>query len=311
MASEADARSAKSGDSSKMKGKDPVSIDVMLEQLDLQDEEFNDLIVDEDEQEIQESVQWMALAKVQTDKGFSHAAFFGEMRAAWNLAQPVKFRSIGKNLFTIQASCLGDWERIVEYGPWLFRNWAVLIEPYDGFSRAEDIELFYMAIWIQIHALPEGYCKLKFITQLVERAGLQVVAVKTEGIRGNYVRVRVKYDVRNPLTRVVSIIRNNQRQLFVVRYEKLAFFCQACGKLGHGYKECGRGVYEEKDLKYKEWLYADNLPRTNFGGAFSRNRGGGRTGRGGFGRGADRGLSKDSEEEETEELKDTGKGSSE
>ncbi|KAK1628786.1 hypothetical protein QYE76_003101 [Lolium multiflorum] len=300
-----DARSATSGDRSRMKGKDPVSIDVMLEQLDLQDDEFNDLIVDEDDQEIKESVQWMAVAKVQTEKSFSHAAFFGEMRAAWNTAQPVKFRSIGENLFTLQASCLGDWERIVEYGPWLFRNWAVLIEPYDGFSRAEDIELALMPIWIQIHALPEGFCKRKIITQLVERAGLKVIAVKTDGIRGNYVRVRVKYDVRNPLIRVVSLIRNNQRQLFVVRYEKLAFFCQACGRLGHGYKECGRGVYEEKDLKYKEWLYADNLPRTNNGNAFNRNRGGGRMGRGGLGRGG-RGNPQEVEEDDTDELKDTG-----
>jgi hypothetical protein len=115
----------------------------------------------------------------------------------------------------------------------------------------------------------------------------------------------VKYDVRNPLIRVVSLIRNNQRQLFVVRYEKLAFFCQACGRLGHGYKECGRGVYEEKDLKYKEWLYADNLPRTNNGNAFNRNRGGGRMGRGGLGRGG-RGNPQEVEEDDTDELKDTG-----
>jgi hypothetical protein len=149
---------------------------------------------------------------------------------------------------------LGDWERITENGPWLFRNWVVLIEPYDGFSRAEDKEPFHIAIWIQIHEIPEGYCKSNIITQLVERAGLQVITVKSEGIRDNFVRIRVKYDVRKPLTRFVSIIRKNQRQLFVVRYEKLSFFCEACGKLGHGYKECGRGVYEENEIKFKRWL---------------------------------------------------------
>ncbi|KAM0861604.1 hypothetical protein ACQ4PT_045783 [Festuca glaucescens] len=228
MASASDVHSATSDGSAKVKGKEPVNIDVMLEQLDLQDEDFNDLVLDDVEQEIQASVQWMALARVQTEKGFSHPAFFGEMRAAWNLAQVVKFRAIGENLFTIQASCLGDWERIVENGPWLFRNWAVLIEP------------------------------------------------------------------------------QNQRQLFVVRYEKLAFFCEACGKLGHGYKECGRGVYEEKELKFKKWLYADMPPRNNFGGGFSGSRGGGRIGKGSLGRGTGRGVPMDADEEEVEELKDTG-----
>ncbi|KAM0883230.1 hypothetical protein ACQ4PT_031785 [Festuca glaucescens] len=186
MASASDARSATIDGSAKVKGKYPVNIDVMLEQLDLQDEDFNDLVLDDVEQEIQASVQWMALARVQTEKGFSHPAFFGEMRAAWNLAQV------------------------------------------------------------------------------------------------------------------------NQRQLFVVRYEKLAFFCEACGILGHGYKECGRGVYEEKELKFKKWLYADMPPRNNFRGGFSGSRGGGRMGKGGFGRGTGRGVSMDADEEEVEELKDTG-----
>jgi hypothetical protein len=131
-----------------------------------------------------------------------------------------------------------------------------------------------------------------------------VIVVKTEGIRGNYVRVRVRYDVRKPLARCVSIIRQTQRQLFVVRYEKLAFFCEACGKLGHGFKECGRGVYEEKDLKFKKWLYADP-PRTSFGGGFSGNRGGGRLGRGGLGRGMGRGMST-YDDDESDDLKDTG-----
>jgi hypothetical protein len=226
------------------------------------------------------------------------------MRAAWNLAQAVKFRAIGENLFTLQASSLGDWERIVDNGPWLFCNWAVIIEPYDGLSRAEEKELFHMKIWIQIHELPEGYYRFKIITQLVERAGLEVITVKTEGIRGNYVRVRVRYDVRKPLARCVSIIRQTQRQLFVVRYEKLAFSYEACGKLGHSFKECGCGVYEEKELKFKKWLYADP-PRTSFGGGFNGNKGGGRLGRGGLGRGAGRDTST-YDDDESDELKDTG-----
>jgi beta-glucanase (GH16 family) len=59
----------------------------MLGQLDLQDEDFHDPIVDDVEQEIQESVQWMAIARVHTEKVFSQSAFYGDMRAAWNLAQ--------------------------------------------------------------------------------------------------------------------------------------------------------------------------------------------------------------------------------
>jgi hypothetical protein len=90
-----------------------------------------------------------------------------------------------------------------------------------------------------------------------------------------------------------------------MRYEQLASFCEACGKLGHEYKECGRGVYEEKELKFKNWLYAEPPPR-NMGGGFNTMRGG-RTSRGrGFGRGPGRGIYKSTEEDVEHELYDTG-----
>jgi hypothetical protein len=87
-----------------------------------------------------------------------------------------------------------------------------------------------------------------------------------------------------------------------VRYDKLAFFCEACGKLGHGFKECGCGVFEEKELKFKKWLYADTPPHINAGGGFNaRGARGGR--RGSFGMGAGQVGSTGFEEEE---LRDTG-----
>ena len=44
--------------------------------------------IDEEDPGIKESVKWLALARVHTDKTFSPAAFYKDMRAAWNPAQP-------------------------------------------------------------------------------------------------------------------------------------------------------------------------------------------------------------------------------
>ena len=62
-------------------------------------------------------VKWMAVAKLLTVKDFSEASLSSTMRAAWNTAREVIFRPIGKNLFIVQAFCLGDWKRIMEDGP--------------------------------------------------------------------------------------------------------------------------------------------------------------------------------------------------
>uniref|UniRef100_A0A453F3R0 Uncharacterized protein n=1 Tax=Aegilops tauschii subsp. strangulata TaxID=200361 RepID=A0A453F3R0_AEGTS len=117
-----------------------------FDQPDLNDEEFADIEIDEDDPEIQESVRWLALARVHTNKIFSPSAFYKEMRATWNPTQSVRFRPVGPNRFVVQASCLGDWERIMLQGPWLFRNMVVLLCPYDGFSKAEEVEFFHMPI---------------------------------------------------------------------------------------------------------------------------------------------------------------------
>lgn len=230
-----------------------------MEQLNLDDEEFDDLVIDEADPEINESVRWLALARVHTDKTFSQTAFYKDMRAAWNPAQPVRFRPVGPKLFVVQASCLGDWERMMYQGPWIFRNLLELMVPYDGFTKAEEVPMVFMPIWLQIHKIPEGFCRKNIVENLLKNSG-EILEMRLNGnTRGDYIRVRVRHDVRRPLTKYVSIVRGKERQVYLVRYEKLARFCSVCGIIGHDCKECGSGVHEEKDKKYGPWLYADGL----------------------------------------------------
>ena len=67
----------------------------------------------------------MALAKVATPHPFSSQSFFSTMQFAWNMAQGVTFRAVEDNLFVVPVFCLGDWQKLMEVGPWLFRNHGV------------------------------------------------------------------------------------------------------------------------------------------------------------------------------------------
>ena len=81
MASPEDAISSRSGGTSAAANP---NLEDFFDQLDLNEEEFNDVEIDEDDLVIKESVQWLALARVRTKKSFSPSAFYKDMRAAWN-----------------------------------------------------------------------------------------------------------------------------------------------------------------------------------------------------------------------------------
>ena len=88
----------------------------------------------------------LAIARVWTEVEYSKFWFYKNMRNAWELAQEVKTKCLEPNLHTFQFSCLGDWERVMQGGPWSFRGNMVVIEPYDGFTKPSEIELFHFDI---------------------------------------------------------------------------------------------------------------------------------------------------------------------
>jgi hypothetical protein len=91
-------------------------VDELLNKLQLSEEKDGVVLVKADWDNLP-AVKWMAAAKLLTSKDFSVTSLMMTMRSAWNTAREVSFRSIGKNLFVIQAFCLGDWKRIMEEGP--------------------------------------------------------------------------------------------------------------------------------------------------------------------------------------------------
>ncbi|KAK1629311.1 hypothetical protein QYE76_003626 [Lolium multiflorum] len=285
MASPATSSTQASGSGSKKEE----AIGEMLNRLGIEDDELDDLVFEEEESAPKQGIKWMALAKVHTANNFSPITFENHMRNAWSPAQPIEFNHLEGSLFTIQCFCLGDWLKITEGGPWLFRQNIVCIEEYDGLGNPDTIDLNFFDTWLQIHKLPVGYRNFALIKNLTEKKVGAVLKVETnvQGM-GNFVRVRIRLDVRKTLARFVSIVRGGQREIYKIQYEKMPRFCGACGILGHSHLECGTGEYEEDKLKWGDFLKADwetwfGRGTTNFRGGGIR---GGRSGRSGEGVGA-------------------------
>lgn len=122
-------------------------VERMMAELGLKEEDLDDVIFDEKDAPPQ-GPRWIALARVNTSKSYSQTWFYRNMRSAWNIAQEAKFKPLEDNLYSVQLSCLGDWERVMHEGPWNFQGDAVLLAPYDGVSKPSSIKLETIDIWI-------------------------------------------------------------------------------------------------------------------------------------------------------------------
>lgn len=283
----------------------------LLERLNLQDEEVDDLVW-EDKIDVEEiKPKWLALGWLLTGKNFNQNALMGDMKAAWNPAQEVTWRRINANLFSIQFNCLGDWNKAMHQGPWDFHGIALILAEYDGFSNPEKVKLDRLETWCQIHKLPDGVLRSKSaLENLARRIGKvqEVQVTLLNGFIGEFIRIRVKLDVNRKLTRAVGITKGGGMEKYLVKFEKLPTFCNACGLLGHWHEECGTGEHDETKFEWGCFLLASR-----------RGRGGSRGGRGtgyrqrneddefsgrgrGFGRGPGRGRGNDAQQNHAAEF---------
>jgi hypothetical protein len=106
-------------------------------------------------------------------------------------------------------------------GPWLFRQSVVCIEPYDGPTDPDMIDLNYFSTWVQIKKVPIGHRNETLLKNLVEQRMGKVEETQLDvNGAGNFVRVKVRLDVRRELERWVSMIRGGQRVVYLMKYEK-------------------------------------------------------------------------------------------
>ena len=134
-------------------------MEVLLGRLNLLEDEQDDFIWEEEVDETPVAAKWLAIAKVHTTWGFSPSTLYGDMRSAWNTAKEAKWRKIEDNLFTVQFGCLGDWNKATQQGPWLFRNQALLIQEYDGFTNPTSVVLDKLDVWARVLKLPDNFLK--------------------------------------------------------------------------------------------------------------------------------------------------------
>ncbi|KAE8772430.1 hypothetical protein D1007_55566 [Hordeum vulgare] len=143
----------------------------------------------------------------------------------------------------------------MQEGPWAFKVKAVVIAPYEGFTRPSSIALNKMDIWMQIHDLLDGYfSKVKALSATV---GEFIYAEpKSSHFEGNFCRVHVKVDVTKPLKNAVSLVVNRKQEVIKEIFAGMVFILQThlSSKIYKppGSKGLGEDLVKEEALELEE-----------------------------------------------------------
>jgi hypothetical protein len=262
----------------------------LLRRLNLTEEE--EAIADfSDDEAVDESppVEWAIVGKVLSPAPVHVNTIRSAMKPAWGNPVGLKLRAIGEkgdNLFVAEFGCNVDMERALSGSPWMVGRYAVILQNYDEKLSASEIVFDRMELWVRILNLPLGWMNQTRGLRAMSLIGRVLkMDVDSDGkASGAFLRARVAIEIDKPVRRgvLLRMSKSEEPKWFQAQYEKLPYYCFACGVIGHSELECQHPVArdEQGKLPYDVQLRAPEDRRRrlqSFAGAAAESFGSGST----------------------------------
>ncbi|GMY38425.1 hypothetical protein FCV25MIE_33669 [Fagus crenata] len=143
------------------------------------------------------------LGKLITDKPFNKVALTSTMLRLWGVARGTTAQIIGDNLFIFQFKDEFERTRVLNGSPWLFNNYLLTLNEFNGSCPAAQIQFSKCCFWVQLHGIPLNYMMEQTGQRLGNAMGKVVkVDVPEGGVAwGPYLRIRLCLHFTKPIPR--------------------------------------------------------------------------------------------------------------
>jgi hypothetical protein len=228
-----------------------------LEGLSIHEEEEEGFTFDlEEEGDEQVDLKWCLVGRFLCDRPIHFKSMKVRMADLWRPVKGVTIKEANTGLFLFSFAHPLDMEAVLNGGPWTFDNNMLIMDRVRLGMQIESIPLFHVDFWVQIHNLPAGFMKETVGVKLGNYIGtfMEYDKNNNSSFWRQYMRVRVKVDVRQPLKKD-SKVRDKEGEWCTVnfKYEKLGVFCFVCGIMGHAENKCEVRFAMENDDGRREW----------------------------------------------------------
>jgi hypothetical protein len=180
-----------------------------------------------------------AVAKVLAEKPVRAEALELSLGRIWCPMKGVECKDLGENRFLFTFMQGSGKRRALEEGPWMFGKDLVVVADFEGDKTIDEVEFSSIPIWVRILKMPLGLMNKSAGEKIGEMVGavLEVDADENERAVGEFLRVKVRLDIRKPLMRGVTLDVGEGEQEKIkwcpLVYEYLPDFCYICGLIGH------------------------------------------------------------------------------
>ncbi|KAM2913098.1 hypothetical protein COP2_043793 [Malus domestica] len=230
--------------------------------------------------------QYTMIAEVLTCKEVKGEVFIDCFMSLWRGREGVSIRDIGDRRFLARFASQRDMQRVLDVEqPWVFKQDLVMVADRSEPRLNRWTPLNLGTFWTQIHNVPV-LSMTKAVAETIGGLIGTVRKVDKSGSRdciGRFFRVKVRFNVREPLMRGTFVNFPDEGKVWVdFKYEALPKYCLNCGLLGHTTSTCKPSkkgeesdcmISEEND---EEWAFrgldATTDLRGNLLGNASRSR---------------------------------------
>lgn len=217
----------------------------------IEEEEEDTVVINLEEEEVVRAGQWPILARLYSLRIPNQTGLFDDMRRAWRLRSDMSYKSLRDNMFIVTFSAEGDYDFVMQGGPWIHKGDALLVASFDGITSPSKVPLDTVPVWVRIYDLPLVLMTKARGELYGSKLGrVREVDVEADGCnKHEFFRVRVDLSVSRPLKTKFAIKMSVQGKevlrRFDLRYERVPHFCFICGFIGHSDKDCEKKLTNE------------------------------------------------------------------
>ncbi|CAL9014414.1 unnamed protein product [Prunus brigantina] len=181
------------------------------------------------------------VAKVLSHQVVNKEGFLSSFSRLWRGIAEVSIREIADKLFLVRFENHRDKARVLDMEPWTYRDSLVLLSEVTVGCDFRSVDLKMGVFWVQLHGIPPLTMTVAVARKIGSLLGqvAEVDHADGEDCIGRFARVRIQFDVTQPLMRGAFVEFPEVGSVWIsFLYEFLPEYCFICGCLGHPSRIC-------------------------------------------------------------------------